>query len=220
MIFMLDQLSNISSQAMSTLTSKTQLVHTLEHWTVHQRWAAISSFPGSSSFSEKTQTDLWRTVSSRHVSLSLHDWQEQDCAAFGSLHLAWSTDAIPSSSCTLTQYPKPTTNSLLSGWIRLRLRLRLRINVNPGLKNSPLINLALKKLVVNNDKKENVAGDGEVEASQRAWWEGKDPTNSPGLVCGESVLDKGLHDPGGLLMWICLEWSQWLYTPLSRPCPL
>lgn len=35
-----------------------------------------------------------------------------------------------------------------------------------------------------------------MEASQGARWEGKDLTNSPGLVWGKSVLDRSLHDHG------------------------
>lgn len=47
--------------------------------------------------------------------------------------------------------------------------------------------------------------DGEVETSKRAKWEGKNPTSIPVSDWKGSVLDKGLHDPGALLMRICFS---------------
>lgn len=61
---------------------------------------------------------------------------------------------------------------------------------------------------------------GRWKLQQRAWWEGKDPTNSPGSDWEGSVLDKGLHDPGGLLMWSCLEWSQHLCASAMAMTPV
>lgn len=196
---MLHQLSNISSQAMSTLKSKmkfrcfiSELSNFTERLFGHSLALAYSPW----------KTELWWTVSSRHV--SLHAQQKQGCTTFGQLHLAWSSGTISARLWTLTWHLKTTAQTLCFWQSNSRNKVKSKTktkNKSWSLEIIPLINLALWNLFVNITKRKH----------GREWRDGNFMRNTvgrqwscwqPWFRMGVTVLDKGLHDLAGLLTWL------------------
>lgn len=188
---------------MSTLKSKMMFrCLTSELFNFNEQVFSHSLALAYSPWKTNDPTELWWTVSSRHV--CLYEQQKQGFTTFHLLHLVWSSGTISARPRILTWHLKQTAEFLCfwqsSSKNKVKSKTKTK-NKSWSLEIISLINLSLRNLVVNMTKRKH----------GREWLDGNFMRNTvgrqgfcwqPWFRIGVSVLDKSLHNFGGLLIWL------------------